>query len=441
MNQKAKFVACLCLILLSSISCNRDQKDQSQRTELIFWHSFVSSTVPALDALIARFENEHPNIKIKAQYVPTGDALIQKLVTAIQSKSTPDISWIHADFLEDLVKADAIYPMSEFLDGANGLPAEDLNDIYPSLIQAASWRGTLYSLPMEATNLALLYNRELFRKAGLDPNRPPQNWDELYSYAKKMTVDNNGDGRFDQVGFFVPVYPASGPLGSWMVWQWYPFLWQAGGEVISHDQTHVLFNNDAGVKALEFWSKVFHEFKLNSFTIDYDVAFASQTLAMALDGPWNLPRYKDLLKNLDWGITWLPAGPEKQATIAGGEYLTIFKQSQYPNEAWSFLKWILRPDIQAFWAMQSGYLPVRHAALQVPEFKAYLETNLPFKAYVEQMEMSQSPTPIDYHGLRITRFLAEGLEKSTVGNISPRVALDEAARKCNELLKSVAENK
>ncbi|HEX9652158.1 MAG TPA: extracellular solute-binding protein, partial [bacterium] len=184
-----------------------------------------------------------------------------------------------------------------------------------------------------------------------------------------------------------------------------------------------------------------HEFKLNAFTIDYDVAFASQTLAMALDGPWNLPRYKDLLKNLDWGITWLPAGNAKQATIAGGEYLTIFKQSQHPNEAWAFLRWILRPEVQAFWAMQSGYLPVRHAALQVPEFQAYLERNLPFKAYVEQMEISQSPTPIDYHGLRITRLMAEAIEKSTIGNVSPKAALDQAAQKCNELLASVAESK
>lgn len=438
---KFKIIILLSAWLLVAENGCKNKEDSQGKTTLLFWHSFVASTVPALDALVAKFEQEHPNIKIKAQYVPTGDALIQKLITAIQSKNTPDISWIHADFLEDLVKADAGYPMSEFINGENGLPQEDLNDIYPSLIQAASWRGTLYSLPMEATNLALIYNRELFRQAGLDPNHPPQTWDELYDFAKKMTIDKNGDGRFDQVGFFVPVFPASGPLGSWMVWQWYPFLWQAGGEIINLEQTEVLFNREPGVQALTFWSKIFHEFKLSSFTIDYDVAFASQTLAMALDGPWNLPRYKDLLKDLDWGIAWLPAGPKKRATIAGGEYLTIFKQSQYPNEAWTFLKWILRPEVQAFWAMESGYLPVRHAALQVPEFQAFLETNLPFKAYVEQMEISQSPNPIDHHGLRITRLIAEAIEKTTIGKAAAKTALDEAAKKCNELLASVQEDK
>ena len=165
-------------VIFAILSCGDNNKKTSDgKVNIVFWHSFVSSTIPALNELIARFEKEHPNINIDAQYIPSGDALIQKLVTAIRSKTAPDISWLHSDFLEDLVEADAIYKMDEFINGENGITKEDLDDIYPALIQFSSWRGTLYSLPMEATNLALLYNKEMFRKAGLDPKKPPATWD------------------------------------------------------------------------------------------------------------------------------------------------------------------------------------------------------------------------------------------------------------------------
>ena len=425
-------------LVITFLSCGeKDKKNSEGKVDIVFWHSFVSSTIPALNELIDKFEKEHPNINIDAQYIPSGDALIQKLVTAIRSKTAPDISWLHSDFLEDLVEADAIYKMDEFINGENGITKEDLDDIYPALIQFSSWRGTLYSLPMEATNLALLYNKEMFRKAGLDPNKPPATWDELYEYAKKMTLDKDGDGKDDQTGMFIPIYPAAGPLGSWMVWQWEPFLWQAGGDVINDEQTKVLFDSDGGVKALELWQKIFRDLNLRNFTSDFDVAFASKRLAMSMDGPWNLPRYKDLLKNIDWAFAPLPTGPSKQATVVGGEYLAIFKQSKHPDEAWEFLKWIIQPETQAFWAMKSGYLPIRHAVLKVPEFQKYLEENPNFNVFVQQMEVGHVQKPIDYGGLEITRYIAQAIENATIGNQDVRKSLKEAADKSNKLLQSV----
>lgn len=423
-----------------NFSCGGENKSGGSESEIVFWHSFISSTVPAFNELIKDFEKEHPGIKIKAQFIPTGDALIQKLITAIQSKNAPDISWLHADFMEDLVTADAIYKMDHFIKGPDGISDEDLNDIYPSLIQYASWKGTLYSLPMEATNLALMYNKDMFKAAGLDPEKPPKDWNELREFARKVTLDKDRDGRFDQVGMFLPVFPAAGPLNGWMVWQWMPYLWQAGGDFIADDQSHVTYNSEAGVAALTLWKEIYNELKLKSFTPDYDVAFAAKHLAMAMDGPWNLPRFNDLLKNLNWGFAPLPAGPEARATIVGGEYLAIFKQSKKPNDAWKFVKWMIRPEVQAKWAMKSGYLPIRHAVLDVPEFQEYLKKNPNFKAFVDQMDVSRAQKPVDYGGLQITRHIGEAIEKATVGGMDPKKALDESAAKSNQLLNSLRKN-
>ncbi|RJP57804.1 MAG: ABC transporter substrate-binding protein [Ignavibacteriales bacterium] len=430
-----KFIVILIGLSLLFSSCGEGSSGTDGETkEIVFWHSFVSSTVPALNALIADFESIHPNIKVKAQYIPTGDALVQKLITSIQSKTAPDISWLHAHFIEDLVEANAIYKMDHFINGENGLEEGTLEDIYPALLQYASWRGTLYTIPMEATNLALLYNKDMFRAAGLDPNHPPKNWEELQEYAEKLTFDKNGDGKFEQVGLFLPVFPAAGPLSSWMVWQFHPFLWQAGGYKIDLEQTHVMYHEEAGVQALQLWKDIYQKLRLDVFTPDYDVAFASKNLAMAMDGPWNLPRYNEILKNMDWGFAPLPAGPEKRATIVGGEYLAIFKQSKNPDEAWAFLKWIIEPEVQAKWAMTSGYLPIRRAVLEVPEFQKYLKENPNFKVFVDEMEYGQAERPIDYGGMEIMRHMADAIEKATVGKQDVRKALNEGAELSNKVL-------
>jgi len=147
---------------------------KEKRTTVVFWHSFVATTIPALNELVARFEKEHPNIKIDAQYIPTGDALVQKLITSIQSGNAPDVSWIHADFLDKLTESDAIYPMHHFIKGENGLTDQEVNDFFPQLLGAFSYKNTLYALPMDATVLALVYNKNHFRAVGLNPNAPPK---------------------------------------------------------------------------------------------------------------------------------------------------------------------------------------------------------------------------------------------------------------------------
>jgi ABC-type glycerol-3-phosphate transport system substrate-binding protein len=395
----------------------------------------MASSVPALNDLIKKFEELHPNIKVNAQTIPNGDAGIQKIMTSLQSNTTPDVSWIYADYMEDLVLSDAIYPMEEFINGENGISKEDLEDIYQSLRTYASWKGTLYSLPMEATNLALIYNKDMFKAAGLDPEQPPKTWDDLYEFSKKLTIDKNKDGNFEQVGFFVPVFPSSGSRNGWMVWQFRPFIWQAGGEIIEADQSKVIFDSKEAISALSLWQKLFKEQKLSTFTSDFDMAFVSKQLAMAMDGPWSLPRYKDLMKNLNWAFAPLPAGPSKQATIVGGEYLAIFKQSKHPNEAWQFIKWIISPEAQAQWAMSSGYLPIRRAVAKIPEFQKYLSENPNYKVFVDQMEVGQAERSIDYGGMQITRYLGEAIENVTLGKGDPREELTKSAAKSNKILK------
>lgn len=420
---------------LAAGGCGKQSEDNRGNAVVTFWHSFVASTIPALDSLIAEFEDAHPGITIRAQYIPTGDALIQKLAAAVQSNTTPDVSWIHSDFLDKLVEADAIFPMSHFIEGKNGLTTHEMEDLVPASLEAGRWRGTLYALPMEATTLALFYNKDLFRKSGLDPSRPPRTWEELYSMARHLTVDEDGDGKTDQYGFFVPVFPAAGPLNIWMNLQWVPFLWQAGGEELSADGSTVLFNSQAGVSALTLWKKLYDDLDFGKFGLSHDMGFASGKIAMILDGPWDLPRFREL-KNFEWAVAPLPAGPAGTATYLAGEQLVIFKQSKQPEQAWTFVKWIIQPHVQMRFSMRSGYLPVRTSVLSMEEYRQYLATDRAMEVFVEQMKVGRARRSIDFHRVEINRALAEAIERATLGKGDPKKELDGAVKQSNELLRS-----
>jgi ABC-type glycerol-3-phosphate transport system substrate-binding protein len=421
-------------VLFLAGGCGGDGEPEGGTVTLTFWHSFVAASQPALEALIARFEAEHPGLRIRAQYVPTGDDLVQKLIAALHTDTAPDVSWVHGDFLGDLAGAGALYPIHHFIGGANGLTDEEVADVFPPLLQAASWRDTLYAMPMEATTLALLYNRDRLRAAGLDPGRPPQTWDDLRAATRALTTDDDGDGRFDRYGFYVPVFPASGPYNVWLVMQWSPYLWMAGGQLVDSTQTAVGYAGEAGVQALTLWRDLYEAMGRPHYSFGHDGCFVAGACAMIMDGPWDLPRFRDL--DLDWGIAPLPAGPAGQATYLDGEHLAIFRQSEHPEAAWTFVKWMLRPDVQAFFSMESGYLPVRRSVLDRPEYRAHLAEDPGLAAFVAQIPLGRAREAIVDHQVEINRHVAEAVEKALIGRMDPQAALAESAAKSNRLLQT-----
>ncbi|MFZ2324324.1 MAG: ABC transporter substrate-binding protein [Ignavibacteriaceae bacterium] len=423
--------ALIILLIIFVSGCSK--QENSKKTKVIFWHSFVATTIPALNELIDRFEKEHPDIDIDAQYIPTGDALVQKLITAIQSKTAPDVSWIHADFLDKLIESDAIYPIQHFIKKANGLSEAEMDDFFPQLLGAFSHKKVLYALPMDATVLALVYNKDHFRAAGIDPNLPPKTWNDLKEYSKKLTLDKDGDGKTDQYGFYVPAYPGSGPLSIWEVLQWSPYLWQAGGEIIDSTQTKVLFNSEAGVQALTLWKEIYDQLNFSNYSFTHDMGLASGSISMIMDGPWDLPTFRKM-KNIDWAVASLPEGPKGKATYIAGESLAIFKQSKVSDAAWIFVKWVTQPEIQEMFSISSGYLPVRKSVLKHESYKAFLETDLAMKSFVEQIKIARQRPTIDRYYVNINQFIAEAIEQTLIGNRSPKQTLNEAAVKSNKLL-------
>ncbi|MGE5551212.1 MAG: ABC transporter substrate-binding protein [Bacteroidota bacterium] len=405
------------------------------RVTIRFMHSLVNATMPALTKLLRNFEAENPDIHVVHEFV--GDALREKLMTTVAAGQPPDVAWVHADYLYDLARCDAIYPMDRFLNGPEGLTEADLKDIPPGLIEMASVKDAktgkmvLYSMPLEATTLCIIYNKELMAAAGMDPENPPiDTWDDFGKAAAKLT-----DPAKKQWGFFIPSW-GPGSLAGWFDWQFRPFIWAAGGKFINDEGTRVLFNEPAAVKAVQFWYDLKYKYKGGTETPG-DAGFNGGKVAMQIEGPWSIPTFEKL--RFKWGAALLPKGPKARRAPLGGEYLVVFKKSAHPEAAWKLIKYWTSSRVQAQWAIDSGYLPMRTSVMNDPAYKVYTKKVPGLLKFVEELKYAYPSESIPVNGSKIIDEFAYAMDRILKQKGTIKAILDEAAAKCNQYLQEPEE--
>ncbi len=197
-------------------------------------------------AVIEEFQRLHPEIRlvVATGLEVQGPANESGLLMAMAGGMAPDVLYVNFRQLENFYRQGFLYPLNEFIEREPDV----VKRIHPLILQTITVNGKIYSFPYMQFVQALYYRKDLFRDAGLDPNRPPRNWDEFYAYAKRLTNPDKGQYGF---GF------ESAPQGT--AWWWVNFLWQAGGDVVRKqpDGRYVTaFATPEGAAALEFYRKL-----------------------------------------------------------------------------------------------------------------------------------------------------------------------------------------
>lgn len=265
------------------------------------------------------------------------DSYSTKIQATIAGGNNPDLAFVDAG-----VQSTQLAAKGKLL-GLNQFGVEEYKDkFYDSVWDTMVYKDDVYGLRITSNNLGLFYNKELFEKAGLEEPKD-WTWDDLREAAKKLNDPDNG-----VFGLDLPVYDKKGGY----TWNWLPFLWQNGGELLNEDRTEAVFNSPEGVEALKFWKTMVQEDK----TVPLQAAptgvnrFTSGITAMVIDGPWNLnpflsdPNFKD-----KFGVAPLPK-QKTQATVVGGEGVVVFSNTKYPQEAYDYLVHLTCSDfVHTFW--------------------------------------------------------------------------------------------
>ncbi len=219
-------------------------------------------------------------------------------------------------------------------------------NIVKSAFAPAIKNGSIYGIPRNLYVMTLFYRKDLFKEAGLDPNKPPKNWAELAEYAQKLT---KGEKR--RYGFAL--------LGQdWASWHWENFVWQAGGEVterLPDGRCKIRFAEPPAVKALQFYKELRWKYKciqpnpLQAIS-DNERDFKYGNTAMIMQSPEFLPALlQEGLSRDEIGIAPLPAGPTGiiSAQIGGAFYIINPSSPQEKKDAaWKYIKFMTSKENQ-----------------------------------------------------------------------------------------------
>jgi multiple sugar transport system permease protein len=361
---------------------------------LVVWGLESGEETKGQDAKIAEFERRHPGIKVMALSMGAGAMNPQKLMTAIVGGVPPDVTRQDRFTVGDWASRGAFRPLNDLLaeDAKTGGPlAVKQADYVPATWAETQYEGNTFAIPMETDDRVLYYNRALFREAGLDPDKPPQTWDDLIADAKKLTIHGVGGG-FERIGF-VPIYGQG-----WL----YLWSWQEDGEFLSPDGRRCTLNNPGTEKALSAMVSWYDALGgidavntfAGSFAGEDQDPFMTGKLAMKIDGDGSVNAIARYHPEMDFGVCPVPVPAERLhhegqfkkdktwVTWSGGFAWAIPQGSVHYREAWQFIQWMNSPEASLIAARaQSAYVHEK-GRLYVPGLEANnLATKAVFDAY------------------------------------------------------------
>ena len=333
--------AILMIGLAACGSSNNAASGSSKVIHLTMWQQWGGGhEQAALNKIIAEYEKIHPNVKITEVPV-TNDA---KILTAISGGTPPDIIDLGTSLeIGQWASKGALMSLSSLAQSSH------LNTgLYvPAGLKAVTYQGKLYGLPFMNFDAGLLYNKQLFHAAGLNPNNPPTTTEQLQADAFKLTkVASNGS--ITQMGF-LPQYPGQ---SNGQVSTLEDLGWAFGGHWYQHG--HVTANNPNNVAALNWEASFYQKYgaqnvanflhSAGAYLTSKDL-FESGKLAMVYDGPWALDYIEanvpSLAKNI--GVAPFPS-PASQPNLRGTTFIDTNPQviptgAAHPNAAFQFIKW------------------------------------------------------------------------------------------------------
>lgn len=385
------------------------------------------SLTKVVDGLVADFMKENPDIKVKAIYAGNYNDARIKALAALKSGEPAQLSVMFSIDIYELIEQDAIVAFDDIV--KTDEEKTWLNSFYPALMENGKTGGKTWGIPFQRSTIVMYYNKDAFREAGLDPNKPPATWDELVSAGKKL---NKGTaGHMDRWGMMIP---STG----------YPY-WMFGALAMQNDQVlmnsagnETNFDAPATIEALQFWRDLGEKHKvMPSGTIEWGTLrqnFLEGKTAIMWHSTGNLTTVKKNAK-FDFGVAMLPAG-KRRGTPTGGGNFYIFKKSSPEEQAASMklIRFLTQPGRTAEWSIKTGYLGTRPDAYETDALKKYVVEFPPAAVARDQLEFATAELST-YQTGRVRKLLDDAIQSVLTGAKTPAEALGSAQSQADKVLK------
>jgi multiple sugar transport system substrate-binding protein len=290
------------------------------------------------EAVVGEWNNTHAN-QIELTLVPPAE-YIAKVAAAAAGGQLPDLLDVDLIYMPDFINQGLLQPIT---DQVNAYAKKA--DLSPGHVQVSTGDdGKIYGVPFYVDASSLFWNKDLYKKAGLDPEKPPTTWAEVIDHAKKIRALGG-----DTYGF----YFAGGGAGP-NAYTYLPQMWAAGGDVIDYTAHKATMASDPIVKeAFTYYHDLYKagvipESSKAEDGTNWPVTFSTGNIGIQpLGGGWGIRIIKEANPGLDFGVTNLPGKESGQkASFAGGDTIGVTTNAEDVNAAWEFIEWSLSDEVQ-----------------------------------------------------------------------------------------------
>ncbi len=361
-----KYARIVMLVVCLTFLCSGMLMAQGGPVKIDFWYSVGGNPQKATQALVEKFNNSQNEVVVEAMYVGSYEDSLKKLLAALVVDETPAVVHQAHCYAPQFALQGYFEELNAYFSND---PTISESDFIEQLLEINRWEGELYGLPYNCSNPVLYYNKDLYRSAGLDPNNPPELWDEVYEFAEKISALGEGIVGFD-------ISRGSG-------WITQGYTWQFGGDWIADDNSTVLWTDPPAVEALEFMQNMYNE----GIAIYEGGAtmHSSEKCGMFIASTASLT---NLLESApyDLGNAPMPYKVRKQVPTGGGS-LYVFKNASQAEKdaAWKFMKFMASEESQIYWSKSTGYMASSAAALNSKEMQDLWAEDLRFETAYKQL--------------------------------------------------------
>jgi multiple sugar transport system substrate-binding protein len=305
------------------------------------------------------------------------------LALALSAGTAPDIVSIDCVLIPYYASIGALKDVTEQF---NSL--EFVDQFSGGLLDLANYDGKQYGVPFSPDLSVLLYNKDMFEAAGLDPESPPTTWDELIEAAKATTTD-------DCYG-----YVFSGGDAGGMMFTFGPYLWNNGGDFTKNDGKESSLDTPEVQEAVQLLVDMVYEYKVTPESItSYDWtstsdAFKAGKAAMIVLGSSAVGDIVNGEYNFEAGCGLIPSPDGKTySSFSGGDSIAMLESTEYPDEAWQFIEYCLSPEVQVDQLAASGYIPARLDLYDNELYAGHEE----YQVLMEALKVGRAPYSVKYN--------------------------------------------
>jgi sn-glycerol 3-phosphate transport system substrate-binding protein len=406
-------------------------------TDIMWWHAMSGELRRQLENLASDFNASQSDYRIVPSYKGNYTETVTAAIFAFHSRSQPAIVQVNEIATATMMAArGAIYPVFELM--ADEKEAFSPRDYLPAVtgyyVDAA---GNMLSFPFNASTPILYYNKKMFRSAGLDPETAPKTWPELGAAAKRLRASGVRCG-------FTTSWPSWINVENFSAYHNLPLSTEANG--FNGLNAELTINNPVVVRhiaQLAEWQTT-KVFDYSGRATTAEPRFQNGECAIFIGSS---ATRADIRKNslFEVGYGMLPYWPDvagaPQNTIIGGATLWVLRnrpQAEYKGVA-KFFAYLSKPEVQAAWHQNTGYLPITRAAFDLTRAQGFYDSNPGTAISIEQM--TQRPPTGNSRGLRLGSFvlirdaIEDELELAFSGKKSAQTAMDAAVERGNRLLR------